>query len=211
MIKYIGKYGRGSGGIVDESMCFKKHEPVSIDFRGPLPHWEQLGTLQYVTFRLKDSIPQCLAKELAEMRRLWLAEHPKPWSEEEFTELTEIFDKKINLIESKGLGECVLGIPDCRDIFIEKLRRHDGDLYELFEFVVMPNHVHMIIMPGTDMYTILKTLKQYSARRINAILGRKGHLWQDDYFDRLLRSVKDYYKTANYIRQNPFPVNIDET
>lgn len=204
MRKRIGKYGRGSGGIVDESLCYKKNMPVSINFDGVLPHWEQEGTLQYVTFRLKDSIPKSKADELIEMKRMWIAEHPKPWKTAEILELTSLFDNKINHILAQDYGECVLGIPDCCDIMFDNLKFYDRKLYELYDFVVMPNHVHMIILPAVEMQYIMKTLKQYTARRINEYLGRKGILWQDEYFDRLVRSVKNYVEISAYISNNPF-------
>lgn len=205
MRKYIGKYGHGSGGIVDETLCFKRHEYAHISFDGELPHWEQEGTLQFVTFRLKDSIPKCKIQEFAELKKEWIATHPKPWSPDDWFELTEYFEKKIEHSLSQGSGECILGIPECCDIVIKTLEFYDGKLYELYDYAVMPNHIHMVILPGYDLSIIIGRIKQYTAKRINTLLGREGHLWQRSYFDRLVRSVSNYSEIARYIKSNPFP------
>ena len=87
---------------------------------------------------------------------------------------------------------------------VESLRHFDGKRYELYDYVVMPNHVHFIILPldGEQVPDIIHSIKSYTANRINKTLGRKGILWQRDYFDRLIRSVKDYDETAAYILHN---------
>lgn len=205
MRKTIGIYGHGSGGIVDESLCFKRHEYANISFDGILPHWEQDGTLQFITFRLKDSIPQCKIQELVELKREWLATHPKPWSAQELVEISECFDKKIEFILSQGLGECILDIPECCEIVVKALDFYDRKLYELYDYAIMPNHIHMVILPACETSIIIGRIKQYTANRINALLGKKGHIWQRGYFDRLIRSVANYAQIARYIQQNPFP------
>jgi len=74
----------------------------------------------------------------------------------------------------------------------------------------MPEHVHMIFAPLQDgqgvtyrLAEIMKGIKGASARSINLALGRKGKVWQQEYFDRILRSDENALQKAEYICQNP--------
>jgi len=95
------------------------------------------------------------------------------------------------------------------DILVEALHHDDGTRYELHAYVVMPDHVHAILMPlrrgkGTvPLSEIMKALKGATAHRINAALGRRGRLWQDESYDRIIRHAKEYRQKLRYIQNNP--------
>ena len=73
-------------------------------------------------------------------------------------------------------------------------------LYELVSWVVMPNHVHILLYPYTDLNRITKTVKGFSGRKSNQTLGRTGEpFWQDESFDHWVRSRKDLEGTCIYI------------
>ncbi len=73
---------------------------------------------------------------------------------------------------------------------------------------VMPDHVHVLASPlATDsgwvsLSTILHSVKGYSARRINQRRERRGHLWQSETFDRIVRSEAEYQQMARYVLEN---------
>jgi REP element-mobilizing transposase RayT len=77
--------------------------------------------------------------------------------------------------------------------------------------VVMPDHVHMLIHPhpkpeGGCYYTIselLHSVKSYTAHRILKQRGQRGPLWQDESYDRLIRSEKEFIEKYNYFLENP--------
>jgi REP element-mobilizing transposase RayT len=50
---------------------------------------------------------------------------------------------------------------------------------------------------------LLHSLKSYTAHEANKILARQGKFWIDDYFDRYIRNEKHFYKTVEYIENNP--------
>ena len=72
-------------------------------------------------------------------------------------------------------------------------------------WVVMPNHVHAVFVlnPAWPLEKIILSWKGFTARKINPLLGRKGSLWQRDYFDRLVRDAKHFANCIRYIRRNP--------
>ncbi|MFQ6133931.1 MAG: transposase [Armatimonadota bacterium] len=94
-------------------------------------------------------------------------------------------------------------------IVIASLRFFHGRRLELYDYTVMPDHVHAIIRPiparGTTepLSRLLQVIKGWSARQINDMLGRTGSLWQDESYDRLLRGEEDYMAHANYVWENP--------
>ena len=196
-------YGKGLGGTVSESLCFKPTESTSIRCAGNLPHWEQDNVLQFVTFRLADSLPQIRLKDLKEQKETWMKEHPKPWDTTTTAEYSTKFETKIDEWLDSGYGECLLSDNVCRRIVADALRYSDGSKYDLYDFVIMPNHVHIVIRPlDISLHEIMHSIKSYTAKQINKHLHRTGMVWEREYFDRIIRSTNDYDRIAQYIRQN---------
>jgi putative transposase len=85
-----------------------------------------------------------------------------------------------------------------------KATAHRFQRYRLLEFVVMPNHVHLLVVPYGEPSEILRVLKGYTARLANKILGRTGSpFWQDETFDHYVRHVEHQTKIRNYIVNDP--------
>ena len=77
-------------------------------------------------------------------------------------------------------------------------------LYELCAWVVMPNHVHMLILPTVDVPVVTRWLKGSTARRANQLLGRIGQrFWQDESYDHYARGPKQRGLIIKYIEENP--------
>ena len=86
---------------------------------------------------------------------------------------------------------------------------HGRKIY-LHGVVVMPDHVHMVFTPLADdeggtygLAEIMQGIKGACARSINKALERKGTVWQESYFDRILRSYEDAKSKVEYICKNP--------
>jgi REP element-mobilizing transposase RayT len=76
--------------------------------------------------------------------------------------------------------------------------------YELHGYVIMPNHVHILITPLRELPAIMQSLKGHTAREANKILGLTGHpFWQDESYDRFVRNEQEFGKIASYIEMNP--------
>ena len=69
----------------------------------------------------------------------------------------------------------------------------------------MPNHVHALIetKAGFPLEGVVHSWKSYTAKQINKILGRRGQVWEEDYFDRYIRDQKHLANEIDYIEQNP--------
>ena len=84
--------------------------------------------------------------------------------------------------------------------------------YELCAWVVMPNHVHLLILPQVSVPVLMRWLKGSTARRANRTLGRTGQpFWQDESFDHWVRSTKEFDKIRAYIENNPVSAGLATT
>ncbi len=103
-------------------------------------------------------------------------------------------------------GACVLRSPEMAGIVRDALLFFAGQRYELGEFVIMPNHVHLFIAPREEweLETVMQSLKRYCARQINAALKRNEmSLWQKSFYDHIVRDEAELARCREYIRLNP--------
>lgn len=181
-----------------------KKEYVSIAW-GKLPHWHQEGKMQFVTFRLADSLPQSKIEELKTFKQEWLKKNSLPWSKPVQDEYDHQVRVKCDKWIDAGYGSCILKRVDTRKIVEDALRYYDGKEYDIHCYVIMPNHVHVLLSPigDTVITDIMAKVKGYSAYLINKALGTKGTVWQKSVFDRMVRDADNYEQYIEYIRNNP--------
>lgn len=71
-------------------------------------------------------------------------------------------------------------------------------------YVVMPNHVHLLLTPKIELALITKSLKGITARRANATLAASGEtFWQKESYDHVVRRQDEFERIRRYIEQNP--------
>jgi putative transposase len=92
-----------------------------------------------------------------------------------------------------------------RDIVLTELAaQRDTGGFSLFAYVVMPTHLHLLLYPQRDpLPLILRNLKSGAGYRLAKGRGHRGTVWQERYFDFILRKVKDFWEKMEYIHQNP--------
>lgn len=90
------------------------------------------------------------------------------------TELRQRVEKYLDA----GHGSCILQTPEVAACIVDTWQHFDGDRYRLLEWVVMPNHCHVLIEPceGAPLGKIVLSWKNYTARFINALKCRTGAL-----------------------------------
>ena len=81
----------------------------------------------------------------------------------------------------------------------------DPAFYKLIATQVMPDHVHMVLCPqaAQSLSKIMKGIKGVSARKLNEMRGTKGQVWQDEYFDRIVRNSDELMEKLQYMFHNP--------
>jgi putative transposase len=168
--------------------------------RGYLPHHDQPSLLQAITYRLADSLPaEVLSRFDAEVRRL-------PTARQEAERR-----RRIDAWLDSGHGCCALRRPEAALCVVENWRHFDGTRYDLIAWVVMPNHVHVLIRvyEGIALGAIVQSWKSYTGRRIRAMMaadagGQVAHgVWMREYWDRFIRDEGHFHATVEYIHHNP--------
>ena len=182
---------------------FDPNDPIA-NLLGNLPHWRQEGVTYFVTFRLADSMPQEKLRQWEEEREAWLKEHPEPHDEETRKEYYRLFPERFHNWLDVGYGECLLARPEIKEIVENALRHFEDERYRLDEYVIMPNHVHALVIPLTEntLSEILQSWKSYTAHEINNRLERNGRIWQKESFDHIIRSPQQIERVRQYIREN---------
>jgi REP element-mobilizing transposase RayT len=143
-----------------------------------LPHWHPEGAALFVTWRLHGSLPRILATFEATDRELAQGAFGPHWLE----------DRRIASLVVHPL----------------RFAQDPLSLYELRAWVVMPNHVHILICPRAELKRITRAVKTFTAREANSILGRTGQpFWQDESYDHWVRSRQEMEATVRYIESNP--------
>ncbi len=180
--------------------------------RRNLPHWEQPDATYFVTFRLADAVPQGILRRWKEEIEAWRKFHPEPWDASTKYEYQKRFQDDREQWLDQGHGKCVLEKADAAAIVVSALRHFDRDRYLLDAFVVMPNHVHVLVQlaKGQALADILHSWKSFSAKAINELLGRKGQLWQDESYDRIVRDWNELVGYRDYILHNPEKAKLRE-
>ena len=110
--------------------------------------------------------------------------------------------------------------PDSRDVVLESILNWKDKRYELFAACVMPDHVHLLIEPAIkdehetgktiffSLPKILHSIKSFTANRINKIDKTSGTVWENESFDRLIRSETDLHEKFQYITRNPWDAGV---
>jgi REP element-mobilizing transposase RayT len=157
--------------------------------RGYLPHRDEPGLIQFITYHVKGSFPASLRSE-------WAA-------------LFEIEDDrkrraKLEQYLDRGHGPCSLRKPQIGQIVENAFRYHHNRHYELLAWVVMPNHVHVMFRQlEKPLGKVIADWKEYTAREANKYLGRRGSFWAADYWDTYVRNDEHESKAMRYTENNP--------
>ena len=192
--------------------------------QGHLPHWDQEGATYFITWRTADSIPKEVWLQWRKERGQWLIAHginpdSTDWRkhleqlpEAERLEFARAFTAKLEAHMDDCHGDCLLKLAELAKIVSDALRFFDGDRYLLGDFVVMPNHVHLLVghIARNAMLKQVESWKTWTAREINKRANREGRFWQDESFDHLVRSPGAFDKFRRYIAENPAKAKLNE-
>lgn len=166
-----------------------------------LPHYEGGEILQFITFRLFDSVPQ-------EKIKKWKLELAGADKIEAQVELGRRIEKYTDL----GLGNSFLKNHSVAEIVRDALLFWNNEKYKLLAWVIMPNHVHLLLRPkeGFKVSEIMHSIKSFTANKANKLLKRKGDFWQHESFDRFIRNYEHFERVVSYIENNPVKADLCE-
>jgi REP element-mobilizing transposase RayT len=161
--------------------------------RRHLPHRYAIGKAIFLTWRLHGTLP-------------------KGRSFPEKLSGGEAFAAMDSLLDNASTGPRFLFRPDIASIVVEAILRRERLHYELHAWVVMPNHVHLLMTPLIEVSRVMPSLKRFTARECNQILGLTGQpFWQDESYDHLVRDDAEFSRIARYIEINPVKAGLATT
>jgi REP element-mobilizing transposase RayT len=163
------------------------------EYRRRLPHLQPGEACLFVTWRLHGSIPTSVLR----------GRFPTPGHAFAASDRALAQDQR----------HLWLRDPRIARLLSEAIRagQTERQFYELEAWVVMPNHVHLLVRPSVALARITQWLKGGTARQANAILGRTGEpFWQDESFDHWVRSERELGRITAYIEENPVSAGLVE-
>ena len=120
--------------------------------------------------------------------------------------------------------------PEISKIVADSLLFFHSERLDTGDFVAMPNHVHVLLLPNADdigecdnqlvvgesndraspLAKIMHSLKSYTAHEANRILRRSGSFWQRESYDHWVRDDNELERIVDYIRANPVKAGLVE-
>jgi REP element-mobilizing transposase RayT len=161
-----------------------------------LPHWDVVGKRVFVTFRLYGSLPAGRIFPPARMSA------------------GEVFVAMDRILDRGEHGPVYLKRPEIAGMVMTSIL--DGDRrfrrYDLHAFVIMSNHVHILVTSLVRMAEWTRSLKGFTGREASKMLGLNGTpFWLDESYDRLLRNDEEFRNTKRYIEWNPVKVGLADS
>jgi putative transposase len=175
----LGEILRCVGQLYWWGRRFRLPGPNMPEYRRRLPHFHPNDAYLFLTWRLWGSLPA----------KVDFTVYPTPG---------HAFMAHDRALEGARLRAA--------DLVAQAILIGDGErqFYQLFAWVVMPNHVHLLSLPRVPVPVLMRWLKGSTARSANRILGRTGQpFWQDESYDHYLRRSNQVHRTVAYIEGNP--------
>ena len=180
-----------------------------------MPHIQPRGAAFLVNFRLSDSLP----KEVVERLRagaLRLETRLTIFTDRNVKRLLrdkeqrKLFGRWDDALHKSTTGPLWLKDDRIAQIVVNSILYHDGNWFDLLAYCIMPNHVHLVLIPyessdSTDysLTKIMHNIKRNSANHANKSLGRTGAFWQHESYDHFARDDKELERIIRYVLYNP--------
>ncbi len=198
----------------------KLHYTKKEYYRRKLPHYQNKGALFFITYNVKNAVNKISLEKIKnefESRTKQLFpddEHYKKLLDEEYRRYFGKYDKLLH----KSKNNHFLKNDECAKIVVESLHFWDGKRIELYSYCIMSNHVHAVLRvfeedeKGNELFLqdIMESVKKYSAKKCNMILGRTGKFWQNETYDRVVRDRGELFRMISYILDNPVKAGLCE-
>ena len=162
--------------------------------RGFLPHFDAPGVTQFVAFQLDDSFPVTRRAEWETILR-----EPDDSAKR----------RRIEAWLDRSCGECWLHRRNVAEVVERIFLEADGRDYRMEAWVVMPNHVHLVVdVWNVPLAKLIGGWKGKSSRLANSLLRRNGKFWQEDYYDTLIRDETHLKSAIRYTERNPVKAHL---
>ena len=155
------------GSLASSSSSPSPFAPKGWHSRNYLSHFDAGPAVQHINYRLADALPKhALSAMQAQCDVLQLTDPEK----------ADALRQRVETYLDAGHGSCLLQYPELAKMIVDNWLYFDQERYRLLAWMVMPNHVHVLIEPlgGWSVPKIVATWKAYSGRRIRDWLVGRG-------------------------------------
>ncbi len=198
-------------------------------YRRKLPHRHSPGGTLFVTFRLAGSIPRSVIKQWENEKQILEKQCSlsNETSDETKIEIRIEFHRRWFrefVLHASSSGPMWLSDERIAQIVFDSILLRDGKEYILLAFCIMSNHVHIVFRPNLNEHSIhevraekssrlvstdptygviMQSLKGYTARKCNQVMGRSGAFWDAESYDHEIRNSESYARIVRYTLNNP--------
>jgi len=179
-------------------------------YQDDLPHWVVEHGRYAVTLRCSGSLPAPVVIQLEEQKRLLQAARPQ--SEQAESARRSLF-LALETYLDQGQGFSPFLDSTVASEFSDWLQSYQSDGLAFSDFVIMPNHLHVITHPiylqtVDEFREIWRRFKGRSARFLNLKLERTGAFWQSYGYDRWIRNETELRSWQRYLARNPVKAHL---
>ena len=193
-----------------------EHKPF---YRRNLPHIQPANATVFVTFHLEGALPKHVIQRYREERSRLEKNRYVDGKDKELQWKRDWFRKFEKTLDTAESGPVWLKDHRVAEMVAESLHYRDGKVYRLDAYCIMATHVHVVFAPlertgpkneaqtnslcYNTLSAIMQSLKGYTARRANALLGRRGQFWQHESYDHVVRNPDEWRRIVRYVLNNP--------
>lgn len=183
-------------------------------YRRNLPHYQPIGGTFFVTFNLADAIPNRVLDEWAkefEIQKKSIELFSQNFDEDLDKLIKLDFVKRDKYLDVAKHGENWLKNDELALFVSESLHFWDKRTIDLLCFCIISNHVHVVLrlLDNLEVKTqkyldeVMHSIKLFSAKKCNEVLGKTGQFWQHESYDRLIRNDDEKFRIIQYVVNNP--------
>jgi len=188
--------------------------PHDESYQRHLPHHIPENVPIFLTWNLKGAVTYEMRDRIAQERQR--LEH-QPIRDGEVPSVRTlrqnkiVFDFRDRLLGCSSQGPMYLSDPQAAQIVVDSLLFGVPNRYDLFAFVVMANHVHVLLTPRWRLSRVTQGIKGFTAYCINDLQKQKGRtFWQDESFDHWVRDDDEFHRVIHYVESNPVVAQLCE-
>ena len=180
---------------------------VDIKNDGYLLRWMPDSVWHLITYRLVDALPDADVENLMRERERWKKargpETLKTLTPEELAEYHKLFFERYENLLAGGGGSCWLRDSENAGIVADAFRFFENKRHALDAFVVMPNHVHVLVkpFPGHRLARLLRSWKNFTSVKINQRVGRMNTAWEEGELAHIVPDEQALEAIRRYIRE----------
>jgi putative transposase len=190
-------------------------------YKRHLPHIQPLGGLFFVTYNLKGSIPEEVIAQWRienEAKKTAISNNSINAKQDLEKQGKLDFAKKDTFLDTYTGGNHYFKTDSLAQIVANTLHYWDNKRLELYAYTIMSNHVHVVFRLFDEyemtkpyyLEQIMHSIKLFSARECNKLLGLEGEFWQEESYDRLVRDKDELKRILLYVLNNPVKAGLCE-